>query len=286
MNVYACVQGSACERYSCPMYTNANAEGDGTSFTCASFGRCLSLRDLATHHTDESFDSAPLEYGRYTSNVMTWDADKLHACLPDRYGYWSTSNITSGFPSQLTCPYGYNIRSIDERDRNKTAANYTNYQEQQQIKCKADSGYFTLSFRGKTSAKIYPTYTSYEMAQVLSAVPTIGPVRIVTSTSSATDAVCDASTHLSRYITIYFQNVVGSASLLSSDVSELRWRSRAGRITINRVQASTSYGLMECSGMGKCNRETGVCECWPHWVTSDGFGNRGQRGDCGISDIV
>jgi len=276
-------EGSACERFSCPLTETP----DGASqFTCASFGRCLSLRDLAQHHVDASLDSAPLVYGTHTADVATWDADKLHACLPDTYGFWKTSNITSGVPGQLLCPVGYNIRALDERARNKTATNYTNYQEQQQIKCKADSGYFTVSFRGHTSAPIYPTFTSYEMAEVLAEVPSIGPVRVVTSTDSATDAVCDPARHLTRYVVITLKSVIGPASLLTTDVSNLRWANRAGRISVSRVQESPQHGLLECSGMGQCNRNTGECECWPHWVSSDGFGNRGSRGDCGISDIL
>jgi hypothetical protein len=37
----------------------------------------------------------------------------------------------------------------------------------------------------------------------------------------------------------------------------------------------------ECSGRGLCDTETGRCACFGGFGSSDGFGNAGERGDCG-----
>ncbi len=37
----------------------------------------------------------------------------------------------------------------------------------------------------------------------------------------------------------------------------------------------------ECSNRGVCNYDTGICDCFDGFVSSDGLGNLGSRGDCG-----
>lgn len=36
-----------------------------------------------------------------------------------------------------------------------------------------------------------------------------------------------------------------------------------------------------CSNHGTCDEEKGLCDCLDDWMTSDGYGNAGTRGDCG-----
>jgi len=42
---------------------------------------------------------------------------------------------------------------------------------------------------------------------------------------------------------------------------------------------------IECSGRGMCDRARGLCECFSGYVSGDGGGAKGARGDCGAQDI-
>jgi hypothetical protein len=46
------------------------------------------------------------------------------------------------------------------------------------------------------------------------------------------------------------------------------------------VQGTTEN--IVCNGRGLCNRETGLCECFNQWTSSDGKGGAGFTGDCGF----
>ena len=39
--------------------------------------------------------------------------------------------------------------------------------------------------------------------------------------------------------------------------------------------------MVECSGRGLCDIMKGNCQCHTGYISSDGEGNIGQRGDCG-----
>mmetsp|Transcript_4445 Transcript_4445/g.7320 ORF Transcript_4445/g.7320 Transcript_4445/m.7320 type:complete len:515 (-) Transcript_4445:182-1726(-) len=60
-------------------------------------------------------------------------------------------------------------------------------------------------------------------------------------------------------------------------------RSKGEHSTID--QSVFSYAALseqvECSNRGSCNYETGVCECYDGFRSSDGLGLPGNRGDCG-----
>ena len=54
--------------------------------------------------------------------------------------------------------------------------------------------------------------------------------------------------------------------------------------SVPQVTTATTTNNYECGLKGICNRDTGLCECFDAYVSSDGFGNRGTRGDCGYLD--
>jgi hypothetical protein len=271
---------------SCPLHPNTDEDPTmliGIRSTCDTIGRCMSVRELALYHKNAQMVTEPLEYGSHPLNGNTWDADRVYGCMADEYGYFKGGNISSGTPGDVPCPFGYDMRLMENiRAHNSSIANFSNYVEIQEIACKGDTGHFTVTFRGSTSDNIYAHYTTYQMAQVLSAVPTIGPVSVVLSTGSSTSPVCSTS----DYVYVYMYSVLGDVPALTTDASSLKWRSRVGSATVTRIQMGSSRGLKECSGHGICNRATGTCECFEHWVSSDGFGNPGQRGDCGANDIL
>ena len=65
----------------------------------------------------------------------------------------------------------------------------------------------------------------------------------------------------------WFQMTVGEAS--ESD----------GTTTFNAVDGTKENNY--CSDRGICDEATGVCKCFTQYGSSDGYGQRGQRPDCG-----
>ena len=54
-------------------------------------------------------------------------------------------------------------------------------------------------------------------------------------------------------------------------------------LTVSEVQAGNTTSI-ECADRGSCDRELGVCKCANSYISGDGFGERGGRGDCGYED--
>lgn len=82
-------EGAACERMTCPgVWTTQNT----SSATCMNKGRCLSLRNIAAYQTDSSDNPTPVLYGSKVRDMQTWDADRIHMCLVDKYGYFYDEN--------------------------------------------------------------------------------------------------------------------------------------------------------------------------------------------------
>jgi hypothetical protein len=43
---------------------------------------------------------------------------------------------------------------------------------------------------------------------------------------------------------------------------------------------------VECSNRGLCDRDTGICNCFTGYSSSNGFGEIGNAGDCGYVNEV
>jgi hypothetical protein len=277
-------EGNACERMSCSGQTNE-------FYQCNGRGRCLSLRDIAKLNRDELLELSPEVYGTASVNTEQWDADMIHACTPDNYGFFrGSSNISS--PSQdplrdFECPYGYNTRLTDPVIFNATTMNTTALRsdyltEIQVINCTATAGNLRIIFRGATSENIKWNSTAYEFKLKLEATPTIGLVNVRLSNTSETDTLCSPG---SSSMEVVFLSALGSIPVITVDTSSLVNGDYEGLSRTGRVRLSNSRGLQECSGHGDCDRSTGHCVCLPGWVSSDGFGELGPRGDCGASSV-
>lgn len=279
-------EGAACERLMCPGQTE-------NAHYCGGNGRCLSMRDLGLKHKDAYLDSDPVTYGSKPRNPLTWDADMIFGCHGAEYGFFpgTSSNITgySGAKSHLReCPFGFDPRDLEVISSNRTR-NIVLYQnnmtapayrmEMQQFTCTGTGGSFTINFRGAVSASIAYSATAPAFVSALTALPTIGNVTILMSSGSVANRICAQSGNVG---TISFTTELGLTPLLevSSNALTLNSGASAGQITFSR-QAAGKGVLFECSGNGNCNRNTGVCECFDGYGSSDGYGNFGIRGDCG-----
>jgi hypothetical protein len=210
----------------------------------------------------------------------------IMGCYADTYGYseaTGATNVTSYVGEtlfDLECPYGYNMRLVDKIYADHTVSNATTQVEVQQLTCSGTSGYFTLEFRGVVSPPIFVNNTVASMRQALLGINSLGQVSVQADSTADPDApICSSPTAV-NHVNITFISELGLVPLIHVASSSITGGSASA--SVRRLQ--TGYGpLYECSGKGKCRRDAGVCACWDSWGSSDGFGDRGTRGDCGYS---
>lgn len=75
----------------------------------------------------------------------------------------------------------------------------------------------------------------------------------------------------------------GAQAALFSIASNGAGLTRSGDGATLLSESGTKEDL-PCSGRGKCNTGTGICECYTGFSTSDGRGNTGDFGDCGYAE--
>ena len=171
----------------------------------------------------------------------------------------------------IQCPQAYNMRLFDFKSNGRSIPpGYPH--EIQTITCIASGGYFTLTFRGETTGHIMYSASVIDLKNALESLTTIGSVTVTISNSLTT--VC--STSPGAVSTIVFNSDYGNLPGLAA-VSSL---TGSPSLIVGRIMQG-SNGPYECGGKGSCNRETGECECWNQYGSSDGFGGPGLLCDCG-----
>ncbi|EQC38194.1 hypothetical protein, variant [Saprolegnia diclina VS20] len=234
--------GAACDRMAC------NCNGRGT---------CLSMSQLAM--------TKDPGLGTIYPYTTPWDANKIYGCQCD-------APFTGYSCTEMHCPRGDDPLTGTTQDLNGVQFN-----EKQVVTCMATGGSFTLAFRGFTTAPILVSDSAANMQAKLLALPSLHGV--VVTFSGLTPTAC---TVLGHAIAIEFTQDFGNLpSLVGNN----------GALTLTTVGASprltvvtTVHGTKEdayCSNRGLCDRSTGTCNCFPNYVSSDGYGSVGRRGDCG-----
>jgi hypothetical protein len=253
--------GYACERLDCP----ANEYG-----TCSGHGSCYSMSQLALL-SENNGELRQVTYGA-TPSAATWDAASIYGCYCDA-GYYH-GPFAWDFPSfqgsynclQRTCPFGDNPQTIGQSN------------DVQTIQCTATGGTFTVTFREVESMEIPYDASPDTLEAFLNQMYSIHHASVGYSGGS-TQHACSAGGTL---ITVRIK-VPGDLPMLKVDVSQLT----AGSATVTELVQGTTEFIM-CSGQGTCDAISGVCTCFPGYVSSDGSGDGvtpGQRGDCGAKYI-
>lgn len=176
------------------------------------------------------------------------------------------------------------MRSIDKLYSQETVGNSTIVKEIQELKCSASSGHFTLSFRGYSSGLIYSNSTISEIKTIFGNIPTLGDVALDLSVSSVypeSDSVCSPTQY--NQLNITFNQQYGLIPLLH--VNTMNLTGGFSIVSVSRVVTSSGPSLLECTGRGECDRGTGECNCWTHYGSSDGYGERGVNADCGYNTV-
>jgi hypothetical protein len=220
----------------------------------------------------------------------------------------------SGFDcSQRTCAVGEDITLL-EWDATRT-------NEVQTLTCvllsNAGGPYFKLRFRQAETRALLPSTSAAELEAALEALDTIGNIAVSYGTGGAV-AACSASPGTA--ITFSFQTEHGDVPPLQVAMDEGSvgldgtyaagggWGDTTLEFTggnpANDYRSALTYiktpsagyaatgvrslesrkgtsGNEECSGRGRCDRDAGVCKCYPGFGPSDGQRGPGSVEDCG-----
>jgi len=242
--------GRACQRTKCP--SNCNGRG-----------LCMDVADFATS-TESNGDATAYTYGDDPTVLATWDHDMLFGCRCDKsllhgghYDYFAADC------SQIACQVGDDPSTVG-------------VDEVQTISCDATGGSFTLTFRQQTTAAIAYNADTDDVKAALEALSTIG---LVSVTFSSGTEVC-ASGGVDTTVT-FLDNHGDLPDLVPANSLT------GGAATVSVAEATSgTKETAECSSHGLCDRATGACKCFSGYVSSDGQGNAGTRGDCSGRDAL
>ena len=137
----------------------------------------------------------------------------------------------------------------------------------------------TLSFRGTdTSSSMRVTdITNANLATVeawLESVSTLTDVSL--SLEDDSKPLCPYVVDESNALIITYEREYGDLPPIDVKPS-LQYGTE---FVVNTVQDCTKENI-ECSGKGYCDHTVGLCTCFPGFISSDGYGNRGTIQDCG-----
>ena len=239
-------EGQACERLSCPQY-------------CTGHGECQSM-----YYNALNKDPGSGEVFKYDS---IWDSHKIYGCRCDNRFYGPDCSLRQ-------CPVG-----DDPLTGTGGQGNPLQFNEVQKVLCRAGSGQFTLTFRGRTTAWIPFNAKSSELQAALEALPTIGPkgVKIVMFNAQA---CVDAGTSW----TVEFLTNFGDVPLMVPNKEKLVFNGGLAGIQLDVAeQTKGTKENEECSNRGLCDGSVGFCTCSANYDTSDGYNLAGTRGDCGFA---
>ena len=260
----------------CPVSFIASNGGTGGFQDCNGQGRCVTLHDAGKYYAKDTFgESIVNDYGANPSNSQTWDAHMIQGCLCDSFGFSSQGqhNI-SGFTGydcrQRSCKWGDNMRTHE-------ATNTSSY-EVQNIYCQASGGSFTLSFRGESTVSLDFNATLHEVTIALQDVSTVGRVKF--GNDSYNNLHTPLCSTYGSFNNITFLSQMGDAPNLKIDAKGL-WGANVETSVDELIKGNKENAV--CSNHGTCNEDTGLCECFAGWSSSNGDGDVGVHNDCGYT---
>lgn len=295
--------GSACEIMDCP-------RDPQTGIACSGHGWCLSIAEIADSQGGYRYGGWFDPSGKDIKNFIPseWDAHKVYQCvcsnavLNSPYPHFKSaptvgpSALISGISvgktpmpgwfgydcSQRSCPYGDNT---DRRHSFQGAK-----QEIQRVLCiGTSSASFQLTLWGFPSKTITGGMSAKEIKDAIEWIRPVVNVSVLFSANLTDDdwgggfgLGGKACTNLAGIDTssagfyVYFDQLTGPIPKFGVIANG------ATPVSVYEEQKGSSLNL-ECSGgdAGVCNRETQTCECSESYVSSDGIGNIGNKGDCG-----
>jgi len=290
---YEKFHGSACQYMSCPGVVTTSTITPHAD-ACSGHGKCLDMSHMGEFNKVNGVLTA-FVYGEDPNDNLHWDGKAMHACMCD-------AGFTGYDCAARLCPYG------DDPMTGATRT-YTQHNEVRNHKCtfaQVNGNSFTMTFRSSTTAALLHTATTLQMEAALNALPTINKVTVKFS-----NGVSACTSDGSNIITIKYVTELGGSihpdaytrtvapalpQMIFTQTGFLTfvdgWSSgsvtdttpASGPITYADVPGTKEYNL--CSDRGLCNFETGVCQCFLGYGSSNGLGGEGRVGDCGYVEPV
>lgn len=298
--------GSYCEKMICPQDTYYR--------DCSGNGTCMSMRQAANYGYNSYKELAHLRYD------SAWDADMIYGCVCSRAisvdnQYFTDYNFLTGQRNltvhsdgsfslvemtNLTIsrfsrgPYayaatdfkGYNCQQM-LCPKGDHPFNRYGVTEIQQFTCRADTGFFFLTFRENTTVPIFVNSTIQELSHYLEQLYTISKVSVkIHNQENSSLPICTVFGNYSVHIE--FMTEYGDLPLLIPHIRNLQLThpsvSHGLIVNVTEVRRGTKDDL-ECSAMGICDENTGICNCFRGFLSSNGsLSAAGDRGDCAFNN--
>ncbi len=226
---------------------------------------------------------APGSLGSYGEDAFAraaWDADMVTGCHCDGYPEYNSTSARGdrGAWGGVDCAARACPSGVSPLGATPPRAAV------QRVSCVAGGGTFSLAFRGAATAPLDFDATVDELRDALQDLPSVGLVTVSQPVAVGGARVCgwaDDAPPAETLVT--FVTELGPLPLLVPDASALRGAAPFASPPTLAVEAAVDGAgeVRECSGLGTCDAATGQCVCTASWLSSDGAGREGARGDCG-----
>jgi len=273
---------------------DATKTGSVYEDACSGHGTCLDMAHLAEFNRVNGV-LTPFLYGEDPNDNLRWDGTSAHGCICD-------PGFTGYDCSQRQCPRGDDPMTGGTRT-------YTQHDEKRNFKCTyiSGGGVFSFTFRSAKTADLPHTATRAQVEDALLALSTLNKVAV--EFSSGTDQACTTTGENIITVTFvtehggsvhadaYSRSIVPALPRMTTAVDsngfvtiEDGWATGsvtagdAASTVFDDVPGTKEYNV--CADRGLCNWNTGICECFLGYGSSNGQGSEGRVGDCGYVEPV
>jgi hypothetical protein len=264
---FAGYEGKGCGRQACPG-------------SCSGHGTCELMKDLtygsvySTYHDGSTLAKSGFGVGGKKFTDHSWESDRARACLCD--GGWTGVSCDSrlcpmGTDIMNNIPSGLGNRNPQEQtitliDHNENNANFTGQTFAMQFTTNLKETFTTQSIKWDASDPVLEGYIESALMKLPNKV-----IDLVSVTVNSSNGVSGVTIKIA-FSGATVQGSQNPIEMLVNECSEGCTPLVTGlgnlrtyhSTTISRVEVSTnpSHVAHECGNRGKCDRKTGVCDCF------------------------